>query len=503
MVIFVGALAVASVTRPDDFGWDAPAPAPLSAAEKQAGKKQESPWQPALKGWIGKLSTWKRDPLAAFRPKPKKTDKPSAAADAAPATGAEADRPAAAEAGDKAVGNPQIENPGLYQWEGILGAFLATLVIGLIAGALQRKTAREQMAFVPAFIVLFILTVLSFVLAAHEVLEAANLEFALWALLVGLLVANTVGTPRWLEPAVHSELYIKIGLVLLGAEVLFSRLLALGLPGVLTSWLVTPVVLIGTYIFGQKILKMQSKSLNLVISADMSVCGVSAAIATAAACKAKKEELSLAVGLSLIFTVVMMVIQPMVIEYFHISPVVGGAWLGGTIDSTGAVAAAAHSKYLGAIGLETAVTVKMIQNILIGVTAICVAVYWTRWVEPSEQGGAVKVGAGEIWRRFPKFVIGFVAASLLASVLFASSYFGELWVGSAVDGITKQVRTWLFGLAFVCIGLETNFRQLLPYLRSGKPLALYLCGQALNLALSLLMASLMFGWLFPPEAGAP
>lgn len=478
MVIFVGALGIASTIRPSGLGWDSPAPPPLTAEQKQAGKKQESPWPTALKGWIGKFSTWKSDPLAAFRPKAKaKPDETSAAA--------------------------TVENPGPYQWNGLLGAFLATLVVGLVAGVLQRRTSREQIAFIPAFAVLFVLTIASFVLAAQEVLEAANLEFALWALLVGLIIANTVGTPGWLQSAVQSELYIKIGLVLLGAEVLFSRLLALGLPGVLTSWLVTPVVLISTYIFGQKVLKMQSKSLNLVISADMSVCGVSAAIATGAACKAKKEELSLAIGLSLIFTVVMMVVQPMIIERVGMDPVVGGAWLGGTIDSTGAVAAAANSKALGAIGLETAVTVKMIQNILIGVTAVCVAVYWTRWVEPSEQGGAVNVGVGEIWRRFPKFVIGFVAASLLASILYASSYYGELWVGSAVDGVTKQLRVWLFGLAFVCIGLETNFRQLLPYLRSGKPLALYLCGQALNLLLSLLMATIMFGWLFPPDRGAP
>ncbi len=178
--------------------------------------------------------------------------------------------------------------------------------------------------------------------------RVGNLEYALWALLVGLLVANTIGTPKWLMPAVRGELFIKVGLVLLGAEVLFSRLLELGIKGVLVSWLVTPIVLIGTYIFGQRMLKMESKSLNLVISADMSVCGVSAAIATAAACKAKKEELSLAIGLSLIFTVLMMIVQPKIIEAVGMPPEVGGAWLGGTIDSTGAVAAAAESKYLGA-----------------------------------------------------------------------------------------------------------------------------------------------------------
>ena len=477
LVILIGSLGLSLSTRPAGLGWDVAPPAPLTAEEKQAGKKQKSPWPAPLKGWIAKLSTWNKDPSAALRAK---ADTKNSAAET----------------------TSTIENPGAYQWRGLLGAFAITLLIGLAGCALQGEKGRKLRAFVPAFAVVFLLAVLSFVLAAQEVLEAANLEYALWALLVGLIVANTIRTPAWLKPAVRSELYIKTGLVLLGAEVLFSRLLELGLPGVFVSWLVTPVVLISTYIFGQRVLKIESKSLNLVISADMSVCGVSAAIATAAACKAKKEELSLAVGLSLIFTVGMMIVMPLIIEAVHMDPLVGGAWLGGTIDSTGAVAAAANTKSLGAIGLQTAITVKMIQNILIGVTAIAVAVYWTRWVEPSQSGSQVNVGIGEIWKRFPKFVLGFLAASIVASILFASSYYGELWLGATVDGITKQLRGWLFCLAFVCIGLETNFSELMPYLRSGKPLALYLCGQALNLLLTLLMALLMFGWLFRPD-GAP
>ena len=164
-----------------------------------------------------------------------------------------------------------------------------------------------------------------------------------------------------------TEFYIKTGLVLLGAEVLMNRLLALGVPGVFVAWVVTPIVLISTYVFGQKVLKMESRSLNMVISADMSVCGVSAAIATAGACKAKKEELSLAIGMSLSFTVIMMVVLPMIIKAIGLDEVVGGAWMGGTIDSTGAVAAAGAA--LGERALEVAATVKMIQNILIGVIA--------------------------------------------------------------------------------------------------------------------------------------
>src|SRR5690606_3004756 len=133
---------------------------------------------------------------------------------------------------------------------------------------------------------------------------------------------------------------IKTGLVLLGAEILLGQLVALGLPGIFVAWIVTPIVLVSTFAFGQRVLGIRSKSLNMVISADMSVCGVSAAIATAAACRAKKEELSLAIGMSLTFTVVMMVLMPAAIRALGMSDVLGGAWMGGTIDSTGAVAAA-------------------------------------------------------------------------------------------------------------------------------------------------------------------
>lgn len=531
LAIFLIALFLAHQSRPANFGWDAPRPVPLSAEQKAAGKKQESPWTAPLKGWIGKFSTWQQDPTAAFRPKPKKPKSPQAPSgpaktpdtttantDSAQAPKSEADKadadksdaakpdaaksePGKPEPDKPSPDKPKIENPGDYQWRGIVGALIATLIVAFVASLLQPSRGANPTKLIPAFLALFALAVLSFVLAAQEVLESANLEYALWALLVGLLVANTVGTPKWMAPAVRGELFIKVGLVLLGAEVLFSRLLELGVKGVLVSWLVTPVVLIATYIFGQRVLKIESKSLNLVISADMSVCGVSAAIATAAACKAKKEELSLAIGLSLIFTVIMMIVQPMFIEAVGMPPEVGGAWLGGTIDSTGAVAAAAESKYLGSKGLETAVTVKMIQNILIGVTAIAVAIYWTRWVEPTQgqtdpSAPKIKVGIGEIWRRFPKFVLGFIAASIIASWLFANSYYSEMWYGAAVSGLTKDLRVWLFCLAFVCIGLETNFRELLPYLRSGKAMVLYCSGQTLNLTLSLIMAYIVFGWLF-------
>jgi uncharacterized membrane protein YadS len=230
----------------------------------------------------------------------------------------------------------------------------------------------------------------------------------------------------------------------------------------------------------------------------MSVCGVSAAIATAAACRAKKEELSLAIGLSLIFTVIMMVVMPWAIEQVGMDPVLAGAWIGGTIDSTGAVAAA--GAMLGDTSLAVAATVKMIQNVLIGAVAFGVAVYWVTCVE--RQADAPRPSVLEIWRRFPKFVLGFLAASLLFSAIGASGLEGQSLVSAVTADTSKVLRGWFFCLAFVSIGLDTNFRELGRFLVGGKPLILYLCGQTLNLVLSLAMSWLMFEKVFPDAAAA-
>jgi uncharacterized membrane protein YadS len=375
------------------------------------------------------------------------------------------------------------------KWRVLVGPFLFALVGFGLVRKIQGESVRQ---FAPAFLVVFLLGILAYVLAGQVTVKSFNLEYALWALAVGLLISNTVGTPDWLRPAVLTELYIKTGLVLLGAEVLWHRLLALGLPGIFVAWVVTPIVLITTYWFGTKILRVPSRSLNMVISADMSVCGVSAAIATAASCRAKKEELSFAISLSLAFTVVMMVVLPIVIKAIGMDEIVGGAWLGGTIDSTGAVVAAGSA--LGPEAEQTAATVKMIQNILIGVTAFGVAVYWVLFVERDSSG--ITPNAGEIWRRFPKFVLGFVFASILFTRLSVGIEGGEDLVNLTVKEATKNLRGWFFCLAFVSIGLESRFHDLRKQIHGGKPLVLYLCGQTLNLVLTLLMAYLMFGVIF-------
>ena len=356
--------------------------------------------------------------------------------------------------------------------------------------------------FFIGFAFVFFVAVIAYIASSQVTMKHYGIGYAAWAIFFGMLISNTVGTPQWAMPAVQTEYYIKTGLVLLGAKILFEKIIVIGTAGIFVAWVVTPTVWLVTYWFGQKIVKIPSKRLNATICSDMSVCGVSAAIATAAACKAKKEELTLSVGLSLIFTSIMMIIMPIIIKGTFPADkqlILGGAWMGGTIDATGAVAAA--GAFLGEKALYVAATIKMIQNVLIGVIAFFVAIYFTTRVEVAETGQ--KVGAMEIWYRFPKFVLGFIGASIIFSVIYTvfNNQIGGL--GSAmidqgvVKGMADHFRGWFFCLSFVSIGLATNFRELREHFTGGKPLILYVCGQGFNLALTLVVAYIMFYVVFP------
>jgi len=340
------------------------------------------------------------------------------------------------------------------------------------------------------FIFVFILAIVSYLLANQVAIKQYGLGYALWGLLIGLLIANTVGTPDWLKAGARSEMYIKTGLVLLGAEILFTRILNLGGPGLIVAWGVTPVVVIFMYLFGTRILRMSSKSLTIVIATATSVCGVSAAIAAAAASRATREELTLAVGMTMIFTVIMMIAMPALAKILGLNNLIGGAWLGGTIDSTGAVVAA--GALLGAQAEKVAAVVKMIQNILIGFIAFAIAVYWVSVVE--KDSSSKRPGILEVWNRFPKFILGFILASIIFSFVLIP-IMGEEHI-SAILKQTKTFRGWFFCMAFISIGLESDFRDLSKQLAGGKPILLYVTGQSFNIILTLIMAWLAFGLLW-------
>ena len=340
-------------------------------------------------------------------------------------------------------------------WIKLLRTFLVLGILFTAGVKLQGGKVRE---FLPAFVVLFVLAIVVRLISAEFTLNR-YLEWAFWALIVGLLISNTVGVPDWLKPAIRTEFYIKTGLVIMGFSVLFSNIAKFGLYGLGIAWVVTPIVILFMWWLGTKVFKIENKPLVITLSAATSVCGTSAAIATGAASGAKKNDLSIAISISIIFTILMMVFEPMIIRWSGMSQLMGGALIGGTVDSTGAVVLAGNA--LGPEAEQAAVLVKSIQNILIGFIAFFVA----------------------IWRRFPKFIIGFFVASLVASFIVLPNTDGA--TVKAINGVLDQYKNWAFVLAFTSIGLDTNFKELGAALKGGKVLWLYIIGQVFNIALTL------------------
>ena len=363
------------------------------------------------------------------------------------------------------------------QWAFWRKLIVTVLVLGSLFTIGVKLQGEKVSKYIPAFLALFVVAVIVRLVSAEFTLNR-YLEWAFWALLIGLLISNTVGTPDWLKPAIRTEYYIKTGLVIMGFSVLFSNIAKFGLYGLGIAWIVTPIVIIFMWWLGTKVLKIDNKPLIITMAAATSVCGTSAAIATGAAARAKKEDLSLAISISIIFTILMMVFEPMIIRACGMNQLMGGALIGGTVDSTGAVVLAGNA--LGPEAEQAAVLVKSIQNILIGFIAFFVAIFFATRVENS---GAQKVGAGEIWKRFPKFMIGFFVASLLASFLFQPVFGGDQV--SAINKVLDQYKNWCFVLAFTSIGLDTNFKEIAKQMQGGKVLWLYIVGQIFNIALTL------------------
>ena len=358
-----------------------------------------------------------------------------------------------------------------------LKMLLTAVVLGVLFTVGAKLTGGKVSKFIPAFIGVFLLSVVVRLISAEFTLNR-YLEWAFWALIVGMLISNTIGTPGWLKPAVRTEFYIKTGLVIMGFSVLFSNIAKFGLYGLGIAWVVTPIVILFMWWFGTKVLKIDNKPLIITMASATSVCGTSAAIASGAASGCKKDDLTMTISISIIFTVLMMVLEPVIIKACGMSPIMGGALIGGTVDSTGAVAVA--GSVLGGEAEKAAVLVKMIQNILIGFIAFFVALFFATRVDKKN---GQKVGAGEIWTRFPKFIIGFFVASLVASFIFLPLVGGgEV---KAINGVLDQYKNWAFVLAFTSIGLDTNFKSLIKQMQGGKILWLYVVGQLFNIALTL------------------
>jgi uncharacterized integral membrane protein (TIGR00698 family) len=382
--------------------------------------------------------------------------------------------------------NRWVTNPfNSFSADGFISYLFLTIIL-LILLSISIKSIQDRLStFIPAFFLFSMLGLVAQVISKQSFMGTYGLEYVLWALIIGLIISNTIGVPNFLKPAIKTELYIKIGLVLLGAEILFSRILNLGIQGLLLAWGVTPLVLFLMYKYGTSVLKLD-KTLTVLMSAATSVCGVSAAIAVAAATKAKKEFLTLTISISLLSTVILLVGLPVLVRLAGIDYIIGGAWIGGTVDSTGAVVAA--GELLGEEAMEVATVIKLIQNVMIALIAFVIAFLWVTKIDRTSND---KPGLIQIWYRFPKFIIGFAFLSILSSFVVLP-IMGEMILTDILK-LTGSIRTFLFAVAFLSIGLETDFKTLKTQISGGKPVQLYIVGQSLNLILTLIFAWILFG----------
>ena len=299
------------------------------------------------------------------------------------------------------------------------------------------------------------------------------IEFPIWAAVLGIIVGNLPRISNKLKLGANPEFFIKIGLILLGSSINFAVIMSVGARGIIQVLIGMPLVFFFTW-YCAKWFGLEDK-LRAVMATALSICGVSAAIAATGAVLAKKEQLTYIIALVILFALPLMVIMPYTAQAIGLSPAVAGAWIGNNIDTTAAVigAGAIH----GEEALKVASVVKMTQNVFIGIVAFLLALYFCFKVER----GREKPKVIELWYRFPKFVFGFLAISLMVT-------FGVF--SSAEVKVLSNMRKWFFCLAFVCIGMSFNFKEMRKI--GGKPLLVFAICTAFNTATALGLGWLLF-----------
>lgn len=363
-----------------------------------------------------------------------------------------------------------------------LSAILLAVFLGISVLALAPSLGKRALRFLVGATVVFVLGWLSHWVAGNAAVKAWGIEYVVFALLIGMLWSHLLPVPEWLREAVRTEFFIKVGIVLLGATILLQEMLKAGLPGLIQGALVIPVVWYACFFIAKK-LKVDDE-FGVMLSTAVSICGVSAAIAACGAIQGDRKKLSYVTSIVLICAVPMMILMPVAVQKLGLSEAVGGAWIGGTLDTSGSVAAA--TEQVGKDATKVGVIVKLSQNVLIGVAAFVLSIWWTMRGGEGGAGKREKPSISVIWERFPKFVIGFV----IASIVF--SYFVPATVAEAASKPLKGLREVWFAAAFVCIGLETRLGELFS-LGGGRPAAAFLGGQVFNILWTLILALWLFG----------
>lgn len=315
------------------------------------------------------------------------------------------------------------------------------------------------------------------------------LEYPLWAALVGL-VANALlkaaGVYDMMKPGFRTELFLKVGLVLLGTTISFKVIVTAAAGAIVQGVImVTAVYFFSWWLAGKFGLP---DTLRAVMSTAIAICGVSAAIAASGSVLAKKEEITYITGLVIVTALPLMVIAPLVAQGLHLPEPVAGAWFGGNIDTTAAVVGA--GTIYGETAQKIASIVKQTQNALIGVVAFLLALYFSTVVEGKKE----RPSASIIWQRFPKFVLGFIVASIIFTIGMIPAAAGSGKDPTAGNAISAM-KDWAFCLAFVSMGLELSVKE---FKKMGwSPVIVFLIVTIFNTLLALAVSYLIFGWLFP------
>ncbi|MDR3385687.1 MAG: putative sulfate exporter family transporter [Rudaea sp.] len=378
--------------------------------------------------------------------------------------------------------------------------YLSLFILFAVPFGIAIKTLGFRLRqFVPAFAIVFIVSALIYTLGAWDQASRHNLEPPLVALALGLLVSNLSRPPAWFDSGLRVEFYVKTGIVLLGAQLPFTLIVWAG-PVAITQAAIVSLVTFGVIYFVAVRLGLDRR-LAAVLGTGGAVCGVSGAIAVAGAVGAKKEDAPIAITLVVFWAIVMIFALPLISRSLGLATGVAGAWIGTSefADAAGFAAAQTYSGYAGQPGIagtadasvQAFTLMKVIgRDVWIGVWALVLSIVaTTRWERTGIQSRA---GVGEIWRRFPKFVLGFFIASAIVT-LIAQGYNYADFKKALTPGLVGPLiglRTWAFTFCFLSIGLSTRLRELAS--AGARPFYAFTAGVAVNIVLGYLLSTQVF-----------
>ena len=296
-----------------------------------------------------------------------------------------------------------------------------------------------------------------------------NIEYVLWAIIFGLIVSNTVGVPEVFRRGVETyEFWLKVGIVLLGVRFLLGDVVKLGGVSLVCVALELAVAIAIMTALGRAF-RLTPKLISL-LAIGSSICGVSAIIAAKGAIDADDEDASYAIAAILALGAVSLFVFPVIGRAFGMTDNAYGLWVGLAVDNT-AEATAAGALYSDAAG-KFAVLAKTTRNATIGFVVLGYALYWAR----QRQGGDVGNKGAFLWNKFPKFVLGFIVISALATAgVFTKTQVTDL----------ANLSRWAFLLTFAGVGLRTNVRELSK--QGWRPLIVGVVGECAIAALTLVM----------------